>query len=96
MVSRAPHGDQTWRTFVRNHARELWACDFLTQYTAFFAVAYIFIIMQEDSAMNQPRCPTGARVCPGTGVTVPLHPIGLCDDDAIALPWLQSSPGPCR
>ena len=25
-----PHGDQTWRTFVRNHGRELWACDFLT------------------------------------------------------------------
>ena len=36
---RPPRGDQTWRTFVRNHATELWACDFLSQYTATFAVA---------------------------------------------------------
>jgi hypothetical protein len=44
-----PRGDQTWRTFVRNHGKELWACDFLTQYTALFAVAYIFVIMEIDS-----------------------------------------------
>ncbi len=44
-----PRGDQTWRTFVRNHGKELWACDFLIQYTALFAVAYIFIIMEIDS-----------------------------------------------
>jgi putative transposase len=45
----APRGDQTWRTFIHNHAREVWACDFLTQYTAFFAVAYVFIIMEIGS-----------------------------------------------
>ncbi|MFC1572654.1 hypothetical protein ACFL6M_03545 [Candidatus Eisenbacteria bacterium] len=49
MASRTPRGDQTWRTFVRNHAGELWACDFLTQYTAFFVTAYVFIIMQIDT-----------------------------------------------
>ncbi|MFC1573478.1 helix-turn-helix domain-containing protein, partial [Candidatus Eisenbacteria bacterium] len=49
MVRRTPRGDQTWRTFVRNHAKELWACDFMTQYTAFFAIAYVFIIMQIDT-----------------------------------------------
>jgi putative transposase len=27
----APRGDQTWRTFVRNHAKELWACDWLDE-----------------------------------------------------------------
>ena len=43
---RPPRGDQTWRTFVRNHATELWACDFLSQYTATFAVAYVFVIME--------------------------------------------------
>ena len=37
------------RTFVRNHAKELWACDFLTQYTALFAVAYVFVIMEIDT-----------------------------------------------
>ena len=46
MVPRTPRGGQTWRTFVRNHAKELWACDFLTQYTAFFAVAYVFVVME--------------------------------------------------
>lgn len=44
-----PRGGQTWRTFVRNHGKELWACDFLTQYTALFAVAYVFVIMEIDS-----------------------------------------------
>ena len=47
--NRSPRGDQTWRTFVRNHAKELWACDFLTQYTTFFAVVYIFVIMEIGS-----------------------------------------------
>ena len=32
--------------FVRNHAGELWACDFLTQYTATFTVAYVFVVME--------------------------------------------------
>ena len=39
-------GEQTWRTFVRNHSKEIWACDFLTQYTALFAVAYVFVILE--------------------------------------------------
>jgi hypothetical protein len=51
MVSRRnnPRGDQAWRTFVRNHAKEIWACDFLTQYTALFAIAYVFVIMEIHS-----------------------------------------------
>ena len=44
-----PRGDQTWRTFIRNHAKDVWACDFLTQYTALFAVAYVFVIMEVGS-----------------------------------------------
>jgi hypothetical protein len=45
-----PHrGTLTWRTFIRNHAKEVWACDFLTQYTAFFAVAYVFVVMEIGS-----------------------------------------------
>jgi len=51
MVSRGgtPGGDQTWRTSVRNRATELWACDFLTQYTALFAVVYVFVILEIGS-----------------------------------------------
>ncbi len=46
---RTPRGDQTWRTVIRNHASEVWACDFLTQYTAFFAVVHVFVIMEVGS-----------------------------------------------
>ena len=61
---RPPRGDQTWRTFVRNHATELWACDFLSQYTATFAVAYVFVIMEIASRriVHVARPP---RRCPG-------------------------------
>jgi putative transposase len=41
-----PTGGQTWRTFVRNHASQIYAVDFLTQHTALFAVAHIFVMMQ--------------------------------------------------
>jgi hypothetical protein len=30
----------------RNHATQIYACDFLTQYTALFSVAYIFVVME--------------------------------------------------
>ena len=47
MVSRRePRGGQTWRTFVKNHASQIFAIDFLTQYTAFFTVVYIFVVME--------------------------------------------------
>ena len=68
MVSRrgTPRGDQTWRTFIRNHANEVWACDFLTQHTAFFAVAYVFVIMEVGSRRivhdNVTTNPTLSRV----------------------------------
>jgi hypothetical protein len=42
-------GRQTWRAFINNHAKQVWACDFLTQYTAFYAVAYVFVIMEVGS-----------------------------------------------
>ena len=46
---RPPCGEQTWRSFIHNHAREVWACDFLTQYTAFFTVIHVFVIMEIGS-----------------------------------------------
>ena len=38
---RQPRGSQTWKTFTKNHAGQIFAVDFLTQTTAFFAVVYI-------------------------------------------------------
>jgi putative transposase len=43
---RAPRGGQTWRTFIRNHASQIFAVDFLTQPTVFFSIVYIFVVME--------------------------------------------------
>jgi transposase InsO family protein len=50
MVRRSePRGGQTWRTFIANHAHQVFALDFLTQTTAFFAVVYILVVMEVGS-----------------------------------------------
>jgi hypothetical protein len=41
-----PEGGQTWKTFIKNHAAQTFAVDFLTQTTAFFAVVYVFVVME--------------------------------------------------
>jgi transposase InsO family protein len=49
MVRRPRPDPQTWRTFIQNHAGEIFACDFMTQYTAFFAVVYVFVVMELET-----------------------------------------------
>jgi hypothetical protein len=34
---------QTWATFLRNHASETWACDFLQTYDLFFRTVFVII-----------------------------------------------------
>jgi hypothetical protein len=47
MVRPRPRDDgQTWRTFIKNHSHELFACDFMTQYAALFATVYVFVVME--------------------------------------------------
>ena len=47
MVKRPRLGDrQTWKTFIENHGHEIFACDFMTQHTALFAVIYVFVVME--------------------------------------------------
>jgi transposase InsO family protein len=41
--------DQTWATFVRNHASEIWACDFLQTYDIFFRTIFVFVIIEIGS-----------------------------------------------
>ena len=41
---RQPRGGQTWRTFIKNHASQFFAVDFLTQHTALFAVVCVVIM----------------------------------------------------
>jgi len=40
---------QIWATFLRNHAREIWACDFLQTYDLFFRTLFVFVIIELGS-----------------------------------------------
>ena len=40
---------QTWATFLRNHAREIWACDFLQTYDVFFRTLFVYAIIELGS-----------------------------------------------
>jgi hypothetical protein len=39
-------GSQAWRTFVRNHAPSVLACDFFVAVTATFRVVYVFVVLE--------------------------------------------------
>jgi transposase InsO family protein len=48
-ATRTRTSSQHWRTFIKNHARGIVACDFLVAVTARFQVLYIFVIMEVGS-----------------------------------------------
>jgi putative transposase len=37
---------QTWRTFLHNHAQDIWACDFLPVINLFFRQYFVFFIVE--------------------------------------------------
>jgi transposase InsO family protein len=45
-VRESPSSSQTWATFVKNHARDIWACDFTVAYDWLFRPWYIFVVME--------------------------------------------------
>ena len=57
---------QTWNTFIANHSRDVWACDFLQLYDILFRpiFAFFFVVhgMREVVHFNVTRCPTDAWV----------------------------------
>lgn len=41
--------NQNWATFLRNHASQIWACDFLQTYDLFFRSLFVFVIIELGS-----------------------------------------------
>jgi hypothetical protein len=42
-LSRSPF--QNWSTFLKNHGKDVWACDFLPVIDLFFRTVYVFFIV---------------------------------------------------
>lgn len=45
-AEKASSSSQTWASFVKNHARDLWACDFTVANDWLFRSWYIFVLME--------------------------------------------------
>ena len=65
-VRRPRGGGQTWRTFIKNHSDDIWACDFLQLYDIFFRPIFAFFFVnhatREVVHCNVTRSPTDAWV----------------------------------
>jgi transposase InsO family protein len=48
-VRRPGSPKQTWATFLRNHAREIWCCDLLQTYDLLFRTMFMFVIIELSS-----------------------------------------------
>ena len=46
---RKRNSGQNWATFLRNHAQDIWACDFTVVHTLFFKPLYIFVIIHHQT-----------------------------------------------
>ena len=47
------NSSQTWATFLRNHASEIWACDFLQTYDTLFRTVFVSVV--DASSLNWDR-----------------------------------------
>jgi putative transposase len=41
--------EQTWTTFLHNHAAQIWACDFVQTYDLFFRAIFVFVIIEHQA-----------------------------------------------
>jgi transposase InsO family protein len=81
-----PHG-QTWSTFLKNHASQIWACDFLPVIDLRFRQLYAFFLMELGSRrvvhLGVTRHPTDAWVAQQLREATPFdeHPTYLIRDN---------------
>jgi hypothetical protein len=47
---------QGWNTFIRNHARELLACDFMVAVSVRFRILYIYFVLMEIGSRRILHC----------------------------------------
>ena len=40
---------QNWKTFLKNHASEIWACDFTVVHSIFFKPLYVLVFMKHET-----------------------------------------------
>ena len=56
-LRKSASSSQTWATFVKNQASDIWACDFTVAYDLLFRPWYIFVVMElkktPDGACNR-------------------------------------------
>ena len=45
----AQQGGQTWATFVKNHANDIWCCDFVQTYDLLFRPLFLFFLLNQGS-----------------------------------------------
>src|SRR5277367_4212146 len=80
---------QCWTTFVRNHASQVWACDFFTVVTLHFQTLYAFVVIslerRETVHVGVTAHPTGAWIAQRMIEAVGDAPPGylLLDRDSI-------------
>ncbi len=77
---------QTWSTFVRNHAADIWACDFVQAYDVFFRTIFVFVIIElgfrQVIHYNVTRSPSDAWVAQQLRDTpFGQHPVYLIRDN---------------
>jgi putative transposase len=80
---------QNWRTFLRNHAGEIWACDFLQVTDLFFRSLFAFFIIELKSRrvihVGATRFPTDAWVAQQLREATPYGQAPtylICDHDS--------------
>jgi hypothetical protein len=73
---------QTWATFLKNHAQDLWACDFLQTYDLWFRTRFVFFIFEFGSRrivhFAVTRSPTDSWVARQLREATPFDPRPRC------------------